>query len=88
MSTTRVKLTTTNFIGLAWIKIGSATGLIHVTEISKEEVEINNLTNLNLTLKLTGPVSERDLTVVLLLEQIVGVCLALFIRYYVADLIY
>ena len=31
---------------------------------------MNNLTNLNLTLKLFGPMSESNLTIVLLLEQV------------------
>ena len=31
---------------------------------------MNNLTNLNLTLKLFGPMSESNLTIVLLIEQV------------------
>lgn len=77
-----------NIIGRLWVQIGSKLGLIWVKKLEEDEVEINNLTNLNLTLKLVGPVSERDLTVILLVEQFLGVLLALFIRYFLAHLIY
>ena len=88
MSTTRFKISNLNIIGRLWVQIGSKLGLIWVKKLENEEVEINNLTNLNLTLKIVGPVSERDLTVILLVEQFLGVLVALFIRYYVAHLIY
>ena len=51
---------------------GSILGLVYTKEIPNEDevIEMNNLTNLNLTLKLFGPMSERNLTIVLLLEQV------------------
>ena len=51
---------------------GSIFGLVYTKELEEGELEINNLTNLNLTLKIFGPMSESSLTVVLLLEQ--GFC--------------
>ena len=49
---------------------GSIFGLVYTKELEEGELEINNLTNLNLTLKFFGPMSESSLTVVLLLEQV------------------
>jgi len=88
MSTTKVKLEKLHPIGRLWIQAGSLLRVIHVTQLEDGEVEVNNLTNLNLTLKLTGPISEEHLTMVLLAEQICAVLLALFIRYYVAGFLY
>ena len=88
MSMTKFKYDKLNIIGKLWVKVGSMLGLIYTKELDDGEMEMNNLTNLNLTLKLIGPVSERNLTVVLLAEQVVGCCLALAIRYQLSHLLY
>lgn len=88
MSTTRAKRSKLNIIGRVWVDLGHRLGLVHIVKIDDDEFEMNNLTNLNLTLKLVGPVSERNLTIILLGQQIFGVFFALFIRYYVAHLVY
>ena len=49
---------------------GSIFGLVYTKELEDGELEMNNLTNLNLTLKIFGQMSERNLTIVLLLEQV------------------
>ena len=77
MSMTQCKYDKLNVIGKAWIKIGSSLGLIYVKEIDDGMIELNNLTNLNLTLKVFGSMSEERLTTVLLLEQLVGCAIAL-----------
>mmetsp|Transcript_15563 Transcript_15563/g.42637 ORF Transcript_15563/g.42637 Transcript_15563/m.42637 type:complete len:290 (+) Transcript_15563:222-1091(+) len=51
-------------------------------------VRISNLTIINLTLHLLGPMHEAHLTIVLLTIQVVSSGLALFIRYYLAALLY
>ena len=88
MSTTRVKWSKLNIIGKLWITAGKLTGTIWTKQLEDDEIELNNLTNLNLTLKLVGSVSEANLTKILLFQQVLGCALALFIRYYVAGLVY
>lgn len=88
MSTTRVKWSKLNIIGKLWITAGKLTGTIWTNELEDDEIELNNMTNLNLTLKLVGSVSEASLTKILLFQQVLGCALALFIRYYVAGLVY
>jgi len=88
MSLTRFKYNQLHFIGQFWIKIGSLFGLVYTKELEDGELEINNLTNLNLTLKLFGQMSERNLTVVLLLEQVFCSFIALAIRYQLSELLY
>jgi len=88
MSTTRVKWSKLNIIGKFWITAGKLTGTIWTKDLDDDEIELNNLTNLNLTLKIVGPVSEENLTKILIFQQILGCFLALFIRYYIAGLVY
>jgi len=88
MSTTRVKWSKLNVIGKFWVTAGKLTGTIWTKDLDDDELELNNLTNLNLTLKIVGPVSEEKLTTILIFQQILGCVLALFIRYYVAGLVY
>ena len=88
MSMTKFKYEKLNFVGKVWVKLGSLTGLVYTRELEDGEMEMNNLTNLNLTLKLVGPVSERKLTVILLVEQVFGCILALAIRYQLSHLLY
>ena len=88
MSMTRFKFDQLSPIGKLWVKVGSMLGLVYTRELDDGEMEMNNLTNLNLTLKLIGPVSERNLTVVLLMQQVAGCALALAIRYQLSHLLY
>jgi len=70
MSLTKFKYSQLHFIGRLWVKLGSIFGLVYTKELEDGELEMNNLTNLNLTLKIFGQMSERNLTIVLLLEQV------------------
>ena len=88
MSTTRVKWSKLNVIGKFWITAGKLTGTIWTKDLDDDEIELNNLTNLNLTLKVVGPVTEENLTKILIVQQIFGCVLALFIRYFIAGLVY
>ena len=88
MSTAKFKFSSLHPLGQLWVRVGTTLGLIWSRECDDGMMEINNLTNLNLTLKFTGPISERNLTVVLLLEQVLGCFLALAIRYQLSHLLY
>ena len=57
-------------------------------EKTVEMVELNNLTLINFILRLTGPMGEQKLTVVLLVIQILCSFLAFTIRYPLAYLLY
>lgn len=50
--------------------------------------ECNNLTLINLLLKVCGPIHERNLTLLLLLLQVVGSALTFSIRYQLVRLFY
>jgi len=88
MSLTKFKYSQLNFIGRLWVKLGSIFGLVYIRELEDGELEMNNLTNLNLTLKLFGPMSESNLTIVLLIEQVFCSFIALAIRYQLSELLY
>lgn len=88
MSTTRVKWSKLHIIGKIWITAGKLTGLIWTKDLPEDEIELNNLTNLNLTMKILGSLSEETLTNVLLAQQFLGNLAALFIRYYIAGFFY
>eukprot|EP00063_Salmo_salar_P076312 XP_014051147.1 PREDICTED: UDP-N-acetylglucosamine--dolichyl-phosphate N-acetylglucosaminephosphotransferase isoform X1 [Salmo salar] len=53
-----------------------------------EFVECNNMTLINLVLKILGPTHERDLTTIMLLIQVLGSVLAFGIRYHLVRLFY
>ncbi|XP_002730450.2 UDP-N-acetylglucosamine--dolichyl-phosphate N-acetylglucosaminephosphotransferase-like [Saccoglossus kowalevskii] len=53
-----------------------------------EYMECNNLTLINLIIKILGPTHEQTLTVYLLIIQVLGSCLAFFIRYKLASMFY
>lgn len=53
-----------------------------------EMVECNNLTLINFILRLTGPIKENHLTILLLLLQVISSLLAFTIRYPLAFLLY
>ncbi|TRY74710.1 hypothetical protein TCAL_09186 [Tigriopus californicus] len=65
--------------------------VIHYREFVKEEevwVECNNMTLINLVLRICGPMHEQTLTIVLLVFQVFCSVLAFFIRYPLAYLFY
>ncbi|CAB1315814.1 unnamed protein product [Coregonus sp. 'balchen'] len=53
-----------------------------------EFVECNNMTLINLVLKILGPTHERNLTTIMLLIQVLGSALAFGIRYHLVRLFY
>ncbi|XP_056141027.1 UDP-N-acetylglucosamine--dolichyl-phosphate N-acetylglucosaminephosphotransferase isoform X1 [Lampris incognitus] len=53
-----------------------------------EFIECNNMTIINLVLKVLGPTHERNLTVIMLLFQVMGSVLAFGIRYHLVRLFY
>jgi len=88
MSLTECKYENLNLIGKIWIKFGSRLGIIYINELEDGIIEINNLTNLNLTLKIFGSISEEKLTTILLFQQIFGCFIALAVRYQLSDVLY
>jgi len=54
----------------------------------RDDTQVANMTVINLTLQVLGPMSERSLCVVLLGGQVVFCALGLFIRYYVSELFF
>uniref|UniRef100_A0A914VW94 UDP-N-acetylglucosamine--dolichyl-phosphate N-acetylglucosaminephosphotransferase n=1 Tax=Plectus sambesii TaxID=2011161 RepID=A0A914VW94_9BILA len=66
-------------------------GLLHRREFERDGemwTEVNNLTLINLCLKLFGSMHERSLTILLLSIQAFCSCVAFFIRFYMASLVY
>ena len=91
MSLATIRMSELNKLGYLVINILKSLRLIHVNEYFKDSepyVDINNLTLINLVLKICGPMHERSLTVILLIFQIVCSCVAFSIRYQLALLFY
>ena len=71
-------------------------GLAEITEIKDEDnkengietIEVNNFTLLNLLLLKFGPLHERNLTILVMIVQILASCLAFIIRYPLAHFFY
>lgn len=74
------------------IHILSKTGLLHTQYTTHEGqpamVKFNNLTIINLVLKMTGPLHERSLTLVLLVLQFLSSIVAFAVRYPLAYLLF
>ena len=70
----------------------SGLGLVELTVTtgpgSEEYVEFNNLTIINLLLKFTGPMHEKNVTLVLLCFQIFCSLVAFMVRYPLAYLLF
>uniref|UniRef100_F1L790 UDP-N-acetylglucosamine--dolichyl-phosphate N-acetylglucosaminephosphotransferase n=1 Tax=Ascaris suum TaxID=6253 RepID=F1L790_ASCSU len=78
-------------LGALILRIFETFGLLHRRTFKKDEeswIEINNLTVINLVLKIQGPMHERSLTKCLLAIQIISSLFAFFVRFYLAFLIY
>ena len=66
-------------------------GLVHVKYTGKgdqQRLEFNNLTIINLILKMTGPMHEQSLTLVLLALQVLCSVVAFTVRYPLAFLLF
>ncbi|XP_053307957.1 UDP-N-acetylglucosamine--dolichyl-phosphate N-acetylglucosaminephosphotransferase [Spea bombifrons] len=91
MSYSKFKTKELSEIGAFIVKVTETLGVVHVKREQGEDgefTEINNMTLINFVLKLTGPTHERNLTLLLLLIQVVGSCCAFLIRYQLVRLFY
>ena len=73
MSKAVFKKTDVNIIGKVVIQTAAALKLLDVKENKGEDekyIEINNMTLINLVIKFTGPIHERNLTVILMGVQV------------------
>lgn len=79
-------------LGSLALSLLSSLGLVHVRREQGEEqqelIECNNLTLINFTLKLLGPMHERTLTLVMLLFQVLCTVIAFTVRYPLAYLLF
>ncbi|KAM4652790.1 UDP-N-acetylglucosamine--dolichyl-phosphate N-acetylglucosaminephosphotransferase isoform 3-T3 [Discoglossus pictus] len=91
MSYSKFKVKEVSKLGTFIIKV---TEMLHIVDVRStqgedgEFMEINNMTLINFVLKLIGPTHEKNLTVLLLLIQIIGSCIAFMIRYQLVRLFY
>ena len=91
MSLEKVKVCELNAVGRILINFTKVLKILHVKEYCEngsDYVEFNNLTLINYTLKICGPLHERTLTCVILGLQILCSCIAFTIRYPLALLFY
>ena len=91
MSLERVKVCELNAVGRILINFTKVLKILHVKDYCENRsdyVEFNNLTLINYTLKICGPLHERTLTCVILGLQIICSCIAFTIRYPLALLFY
>mmetsp|Transcript_21628 Transcript_21628/g.32195 ORF Transcript_21628/g.32195 Transcript_21628/m.32195 type:complete len:464 (-) Transcript_21628:360-1751(-) len=80
-----------SFMGSLVVKILSTLRMVKTVPFQKEGktwIKMNNLTLINWTLFVMGPMREDWLTITLLLEQALGTILAFLIRYKLAGLFY
>ncbi|KAF0295545.1 UDP-N-acetylglucosamine--dolichyl-phosphate N-acetylglucosaminephosphotransferase [Amphibalanus amphitrite] len=87
MSTSTFRMSSLRWPGRLALRLGHAVGVVHLTE-SGGMTTCNNLTIINLLLKLAGPLHERRVTQALLAIQVMCSCLAFVIRYPLASLFY
>lgn len=79
------------FPGVIFLQLFRALGLLYYKEGVGEDgsyMQVNNLTLINLVLKLCGPLHEQTLTFILLVIQVVCSGLAFLVRYQLAKLFY
>lgn len=75
MSTTKCKASDIGTLGKICLTLLSTLGLLRVKYTEEKDdkyVEFNNMTIINFTIKLTGPIYERNLTSILLCVQVSG----------------
>lgn len=70
------------------IRILRTFGLVSYKPISATKVECNNLTIINLTLVVFGPMQEGRLTSFLMVVQVLGTLVAFAIRYGLSQVFY
>jgi UDP-N-acetylglucosamine--dolichyl-phosphate N-acetylglucosaminephosphotransferase len=88
MSVAKAKKGEVHPLGRLILKIFQLFKLARVVEGDEGEVEVNNLTLINLMLLWKGPTHEEALTRTLLLVQIFGTLVAFTIRYPLASVFY
>ncbi|XP_030773401.1 UDP-N-acetylglucosamine--dolichyl-phosphate N-acetylglucosaminephosphotransferase isoform X3 [Rhinopithecus roxellana] len=91
MSYSKFKTKSLSFLGTFILKVAESLRLVtvHQSETGDGEfTECNNMTLINLLLKIFGPIHERNLTLLLLLLQILGSAFTFSIRYQLVRLFY
>lgn len=89
MSYSKFKPKDLSQVGALFVKVAEALHLVDVKRQQDEEfIEISNLTLINFVLKIIGPTKEKNLTILLLMIQILGSCCAFLIRYQLVRLFY
>jgi len=91
MSYSKFKTKNLSFLGTFILKVADSLQLVTVRQSEHEDgafTECNNMTLINLLLKVVGPMHERNLTLLLLLLQILGSAVTFSIRYQLVRLFY
>ncbi|KAM5226916.1 UDP-N-acetylglucosamine--dolichyl-phosphate N-acetylglucosaminephosphotransferase isoform 2-T4 [Hipposideros larvatus] len=91
MSYSKFKTKSLSFLGTFILKVAGSLQLVTVRQSENDDgafTECNNMTLINLLLKVFGPMHERNLTLLLLLLQILGSAVTFSIRYQLVRLFY
>ncbi|XP_037861026.1 UDP-N-acetylglucosamine--dolichyl-phosphate N-acetylglucosaminephosphotransferase isoform X3 [Chlorocebus sabaeus] len=91
MSYSKFKTKSLSFLGTFILKVAESLRLVTIHQSDTEDgefTECNNMTLINLLLKIFGPIHERNLTLLLLLLQILGSAFTFSIRYQLVRLFY
>ncbi|MBN3315906.1 GPT acetylglucosaminephosphotransferase, partial [Atractosteus spatula] len=91
MSYSKFKSKDLSRLGELILKGAGAVRLVEVHRAGDGEdefIECNNMTLINLVIKVLGPLHERTLTVIMLLIQVLGSAVAFGIRYHLVRLFY
>ncbi|XP_019519100.1 PREDICTED: UDP-N-acetylglucosamine--dolichyl-phosphate N-acetylglucosaminephosphotransferase isoform X2 [Hipposideros armiger] len=91
MSYSKFKTKSLSFLGTFILKVAGSLQLVTVRQSENDDgafTECNNMTLINLLLKVFGPMHERNLTLLLLLLQILGSAITFSIRYQLVRLFY
>ncbi|XP_028014224.1 UDP-N-acetylglucosamine--dolichyl-phosphate N-acetylglucosaminephosphotransferase isoform X2 [Eptesicus fuscus] len=91
MSYSKFKTKSLSFLGTFILKVAESLQLVTVRQSEDEDgafTECNNMTLINLLLKVFGPMHERNLTLLLLLLQVLGSAVTFSIRYQLVRLFY
>ncbi|CAK6448694.1 unnamed protein product [Pipistrellus nathusii] len=91
MSYSKFKTKSLSFLGTFILKVAASLQLVTVRPSEDEDgafTECNNMTLINLLLKVFGPMHERNLTLLLLLLQVLGSAVTFSIRYQLVRLFY
>lgn len=91
MSYSKFKRKDLSKLGHLILKVAELLKLLEVRRGQKgddEFIECNNMTLINLVLKCLGPIHERNLTVIMLIMQVMGSAVTFGIRYHLVRLFY